>query len=270
MQEPGKRVAIVLAGGGSSDRLARTLGVPSKALVPLGGRALGEYVLSALRDSGVVDRIVFVGETHGQFEGLYDVNVPAGNRLVDSLALGLGAALAEPDAADDVLLVTADIPWLTGAAVARFVGAAGELLGADGRKAQVVYPVVSEADATAQFPQHKRTYAKLADGRFTGGNIVMLRHDVVPALLPFIDRLFRGRKNPFALANIVGLGTLVQLLTGRARIARLEARISALLAAPARALPTSDAGVAADVDDPAHLPGTVSPEMPVLALRRDP
>jgi len=270
MRESGALIAIVLAGGGPGDRLAREVGAPSKALVPLGNRPLGEYVLAALRASGVVDRVVLVGDTNGHFAGLYDVNVPAGLRLVDSLALGLGAALAQPDAGDRVLVVTADVPWLTGAAVARFLRAASDLTGPDGRPAQLVYPIVSEADALAAFPDQSRTYARLADGRFTGGNLVLVRRSAVPALLALIDRVFLNRKNPLALARTVGFGTLVRFVLGRARVSGLEQRVSALLGAGARALPTSDACVAADVDKPAHLPGTTLPEFPALALRRDP
>lgn len=249
----GPLVAVVLAGGGPGDRLARAVGAPSKALVPYGARPLGEYVLAALRGSGVVDRTVLVGETHGRFAGLYDVNVPSGARLVDSLALGLGAALAQVPAADDVLLVTADVPWLTPEAVKRFVVAARAMEGADGGRAQLVYPVVERADAEAQFPGQRRTYAGLEDGHFTGGNLVLVTRGVVPALLPLIDRVFSNRKNPLALAGIVGPGTLARFLLGRARVAQLEARVSALLGAAARALPTRDACLAADVDDPRHL-----------------
>ncbi len=266
----GTIVAVVLAGGGSGDRLARAAGAPSKALVPFGGRPLGEYVLAALRGSGSVGRTVLVGEPQGHFVGLYDASVPPGARLVDSLALGLGAALAQPGAGDDVLVVTADIPWLTPAAVDRFVAAARELVGPDGGPAQLVYPVVEEADASGQFPDQHRTYAGLRDGRFTGGNLVLVRRGVVPTLLPLIDRVFASRKNPFALARLVGIGTLLRFVTGRARIAQLEARVSGMLGAAARALPTSDACVAADVDDPSHLDGGRGAAAPTLALRRDP
>ncbi len=269
MREDGTLVAVVLAGGGPSDRLAREVGAPSKALVPLGNRALGEFVLAALRASAVVDKIVLVGDIHGHFEGLFDVNIPGGHRLVDSLALGLGAALAQPGAGERVLVVTADVPWLTGEVVARFVAAASDLLGPDGLPAQLVYPIVNEADAKAQFPDQSRTYARLVDGRFTGGNLVLMRRGAVPALLALIDRVFSNRKNPLALAGTVGFGTLVRFVLGRAKISGLEDRVSTLLGVSARALPMSDACVAADVDKPAHLPGTTGPDFPAFSLRRD-
>lgn len=253
-------VAVVLAGGDPGDRLASEAGVAAKALLPLGDRPLGAYVLQALRDSGVVGEIVYVGPTDVRLAGLYDVELPGGARLVDSLALGLGAALATPGP-EDVLLLGADIPWVTGEAVARFVTAA-QAATTDRGPAALVYPVVTEADARAQFPHQRRTYARLRDGRYTGGNLVLLRRSLVPALLPQIDRVFRARKNPCALAGIVGLDVLAALALGYADIPRLERRVGELLGAPVRALVTHDAALAADVDSPAHLPGTLASDLP--------
>jgi CTP:molybdopterin cytidylyltransferase MocA len=247
-------LAVVLGGGGPSDRLAATVGAPSKALVPLAGGPLGAYVLQALRASGVVREIVFVGTVNASLRGLYDVLLPSGERLVDSLALGLGAGLAR--AGDDrLLVVSADIPWWSPEGVRRFVTEApGE--------ADLVYPVVREADARRAFPDQPRTFARLADGRVTGGNAVLLRPAAVPPLLPWMDRAYQARKRPWQLAELVGWPTLLRLLTGRARLAELESRVSRILGIDARVLVTDDAAIAADVDAPEHLPSTLSlPEL---------
>lgn len=253
-------VAVVLAGGDVSDRLANAAGVEAKALVPLGDQPLGAYVLRALRESGVVASTVYVGPTNARLAGLYDLQVPAGHRMVDSLALGLGAGLSVPGTGP-LLLLGADIPWVTGAMIARFVAGARAATTPAG-PAQLIYPVVREAAAEAQFPGQKRTYARLKSGKFTGGNLVLLHRELAPALLPQIDRIFRARKNPFALAGIIGLDVLFALLTGQADISQLERRVSGLVGAPVRALITDDAALAADVDKPSQLPGTISPQVP--------
>ncbi len=253
-------VAVVLAGGDAGDRLATEAGVEAKALLPLGHEPLGAYVLRALRESNVVSHIVYVGPTNSHLAGLYDVQVPGGQRLVDSLGMGLGAALALPGSGP-LLLLGADIPWVTGPMIARFVATAAAAEGPEG-PAQLVYPVVREADAAAQFPDQKRTYASLRGGRFTGGNLVYMHRSLAPRLLPQIDRVFRARKNPFALAGIIGVDVLAALLLGVADIARLERRVGRLLGAPVRALITADAALAADVDKPSQLPGTLTPNLP--------
>lgn len=253
-------VAVVLAGGDPGDRLAVDAGVAAKALVPLGHEPLGSYVLRALQDSPAVSKVVYVGPTNSRLNGLYDVQLPGGHRMVDSLALGLGAALSLSQSGR-VLLLGADIPWVSGDMITRFVAAAAATTTTDG-PAQLVYPVVPETAATEQFPEQKRTYARLKDGKFTGGNLVLMQTALVPKLIPQIDRVFRARKNPFALAGIVGFDVLLRLLLGRADISRLERRVSAILGAPVRALVTNDAALAADVDSPAQMPGTLTPNLP--------
>jgi CTP:molybdopterin cytidylyltransferase MocA len=247
-------VAVVLAGGDRDDRLARTVGAESKALVPLRDVPMGAYVATALRASGVVDDVVWVGPTDGRVRRLVDVALPAGNRLVDSLTLGLGAAMGR-DPSARYLVVTADIPWWDAEGVRAFVR--------DAPMADLVYPVVAEATALARFPDQKRTFVRLADGRFTGGNAVLLTPRAVPALLPFVDLAYEARKQPFALAQRVGWGTLVALAIGRARLDGIQARVRALLGIDARVFVSPDAAIAADVDHPEHLPATLG--LPPLA-----
>ena len=250
----GRLVAVVLAGGDRDDRLAKSVGAPSKALVPLRDAPMGAYVASALRASGVVDDVVWVGPTDGWVRRLVDAALPAGNRLVDSLTLGLGAAMGR-DPSARYLIVTADVPWWDADGVRAFVRGAPA--------ADLVYPVVAEATALARFPDQKRTFVRLADGRFTGGNAVLLSASAVPALLPFVDIAYEARKHPFALARQVGWGTLVALALGRARLAGIEDRVRALLELDARVYVSDDAAIAADVDHPEHLPATLG--LPPLA-----
>lgn len=247
--------AVVLAGGDSSDALAAAAGVEAKALAPLDGAPLGAYVLRALRASERVGQIVYVGPTTAQLRGLYDFELFAGRRLVDSLALGLGAAAAT--GSTRLLVVSADVPWLDGAMIDRFI-AACEASGA----ADVYYPVVPAAAYRERFPDHERTFVKLRDDRFTGANLALLTPELVPALLPLIDRLFRSRKNPLALAALLGLDVLLAFVTGTVSLARLERRASHLLGHAARVVIADDPELAADVDKPSHLPGVLAPERP--------
>jgi hypothetical protein len=215
---------------------------------------MGAYVATALRTSGVVDDVVWVGPTDARVRRLVDATLPAGRRLVDSLTLGLGAAMGR-DPAARFLIVTADVPWWDAHGVRAFLR--------DAPRADLVYPVVAEATALARFPDQKRTFVRLADGRFTGGNAVLLSPRAVPALLPFVDLAYEARKQPFALARRVGWGTLVALATGRARLDGIQERVRTLLGIDARVFVSEDAAIAADVDHPDHLPGTLG--LPALA-----
>lgn len=246
--------AVVLAGGDAGDALAAAAGVPAKALLPVAGRPLASYVLGALEASGKVSEVVYVGPTDQVLDRHRLLPVPSGRRFEDSLALGLGAALGR--GATSLLVVTADLPWLTGEAVGRFVEAAQAL------SADVVYSIVAEEDMNAAFPEQRRTYVRLREGRFTGGNLALLTQGAVAAVLPLVSQAFRSRKNPVALSALIGLDVALSLLTGAASVASLEQRASRLMGVAGRALRTQDAGLAADVDRLDHLPGVLDPAQP--------
>ncbi len=245
---PNKVTAVVLAGGGPDDPLAQAAGVSAKALVPVAGRPLAAHVLTALRDSDAVARTILVGPESPAFEGLSDVTIQGGRLFSDSVALGLGAALAL-GGHSRILLCTADLPWLTGAAIDRFVAAGG---------ADLNYPVIPAEAAMAAFPEQKRTFVKLRQGRFTGGNLALLNARIVPDVLLLADRFFRARKNPLALSALFGIETVLALLRGRADITRLEERLSALLGASVQAVITPDASLGADLDRPDQLTGALA------------
>ena len=260
MSDPSTNViAVVLGGGGAGDPLARSVGAASKALVPIGGAPMGAYVVSALRDSQVVSHIVYVGPTDDRIRPLVDHEVGAGRRMVDSLALGLGAALTRADDDTRLLVVTGDIPWWSAAGVGAFVR--------DAPAVDLVYPVVEAASAVAAFPHQKRTFVRLRDGRFTGGNAVLLSVAAVPALLPVIDQAFAARKAPWRLASLVGIDVVWGLLSGRASLSQLEARISRLLGLDGRVMVCADAAIAADVDGPEQLELVAGQGPPLAALR---
>ncbi len=252
----GPITAVVLGGGEASDVLALYGGVEAKALVPVGDQPMAAYVLDALRATPAVERTVYVGPVNVCLEGSYDRAVSSGRRLTHSLALGLGAAMALSDD-ERFLVLTADIPWVTAEVLTRFV--------TEAPAADLVYPAIRKQAAEAQFPFQERTYARLREGRLTGGNAVLLTRAVVPSLLTVLERVFRARKNPFVLASIVGVDVLLALLLGRASIPKLERRVSAILEADVRAFITDDAALAADVDRPAHMPGGLTALLPGTA-----
>lgn len=242
--------AVVLAGGDASDSLARAVGAPAKALVPLKGRPLGAYVLDALREARTVRRVVWVGAADAEVRQHADLVVPGGPRMVDSLALGIGAALAGSSEDERILLVSADVPWLRGSSVDRFVreGSSGHAL---------VYPVIARAACEAAFPGMRRTWIRLAGGDVTGGNLLLGTPAGLLAALPWVDRVVRARKEPWRLAALVGPDVVLRLVAGRADLGFLERRLGRILGATVRALPSDDATLGTDVDRVEHLPRTL-------------
>lgn len=243
--------AIVLAGGDASDQLARAVGAPAKALVPLKGRPLGAYVLDAMVAARSVRRVIWVGAADAAMRRRIDLAVPGGPRLTDSLAIGLGAALATGSTDERLLIATADLPWLRGGGVDRFLAAADS-------DHDLVYPVVPRELCEAAFPDLERTWIRLAEGQVTGGNLVLVRPDALRTLLPWIDLATRDRKSPLMLASRLGLVTIVGLLTGRATLPGLERHIAKRVGLTVRAMVSDDAAIGSDVDRIGHLPATLA------------
>mgnify|MGYP000583081016 CR=1 FL=1 len=227
--------AIVLGGGRGDDAVAARFGVAVKALAIIAGQPMAAHVLRALR-SGGVERIVYVGPITPALEGLIDAHVAAKGTMLENLQAGL----AEAGDAGRVLVATADIPLLTGAAVS-------DVLSRDSRTG-LVYPVINMLDCEAMFPGGKRTSAKLREGRFTGGNLFLLEPRLVQDFLPRLEFVLQNRKNVLRLAAMFGIGTLVKLALGTLQIAELEGNVSRILGVPARALVTKYAEIGFDVD----------------------
>ncbi len=239
----GPVTAVVLAGGGN-DALSQAAGVPAKALVPFQGQPLASYVLDALHGSAEVAHIVYVGEATPAITARVAQVLPAGATFVESFSAGVKAAL-ESSPESPVLVTTADLPWLRAAALDDFLAAA--------TGAALAYPIVRRETALAQFPGQRRTFVRLKDGRFTGGNMMVLSPEMVPVLLPFIERAYQGRKNPLALARLFGFDFIVKLAFGQLSIKAVEGRAARILGLPVRALETPHASIGADVDKSEHL-----------------
>ncbi|HTX59926.1 MAG TPA: nucleotidyltransferase family protein [Verrucomicrobiae bacterium] len=233
--------AIVLAGGRPDEVAATQPGVPNKAFVRIGGASLVARVIDALRASANVARIVVVApnEAHAGPElARADRCLPDGARITDSLRSGLSVFPKDRL----VLVAASDLPVLTPAAIDDFAERA------DGLDADAIYGCVERGVHLARFPQVPHTWVRLREGTFCGGGLMALRPRALPRLEHFIERLGAARKNPLRLARLFGWDVLLRYAAGRLTIADAEARASALLGAPVRALVSPYAETAVNVD----------------------
>jgi GTP:adenosylcobinamide-phosphate guanylyltransferase len=235
--------AIVLAGGGPDAVSATVPGLPNKAFVEVGGIALVERVIAALRSAPGVARIIAVAppSTHDRVAlAGADERRADGPRMIESLESGLAGA-----SQDELLLIAAsDLPVLTTAAIAEF------LEQAEARDLDVAYAIVSQHDHRAAYPNVPHTWAKMVEGRFCGGGLVALKPRVLPALRVVLDDLGAARKSPLRLAALFGWDILPRFALGSLTVAAAERRAGAILKAPAGAIRCTHAEVAVNVDRP--------------------
>ncbi len=240
---PSSVTAVVLAGSDENEPLARHFGVPSKALIPIEGKPLVGYVLEALRASQSIKEIIYVGTEDNQLSELFDFSLGSG-KFIDNLNKGIELALNTAPK-QDILVVSADLLWLSAEDIDTFISKCTD--------ATVYYPVIPRNVVEKEFPEQKRTYAKLKEGEFTGGSMMLIKASAVAKLLPFAEKTYQARKNLLALARLIGFDITLRFLTKTLTITRLEKHIGKRLGEPVKAVFVARAGIAMDVDELTHL-----------------
>ena len=226
--------------------MAAAAGVGVKALVPVAGRPLVQYVVEAVRQAAEVSEPVVI--------------CSPGARLPDAAILGArqveagGADFADSvrSAAEEALdgnvcLLTADLPGLTGAAVdatAKFALDSG---------ADLTYTIAEVGAVSAAFPGTVRTVVRLREGDFTGGNLVVARREVLLTSLPRIEVAFERRKSIVGLALLLGPMFLFRMALGRVSLAVVVARGERILGCRVAVHVSPCPEIAMDVDKPSDV-----------------
>ncbi|MEG6567470.1 nucleotidyltransferase family protein [Thermoanaerobacterium saccharolyticum] len=225
--------ALILAGSSGDEKL------PEKALIKIKDKYMISYVIDALRDSGKVDKIAVVGDREKLqcIDGI-DILIDQGNSIIENVVKGI-----EPFKNDRrVLILTCDIPMLTKEAVIDFVEQS-EALNAD-----LCYPIVKREDNERKFPDAKRTYAKIKEGTFTGGNIFYINPQIVDACIEAAKQFIAFRKKPWKLGQLLGFKILILFAFGRVTISQLERKVSELFNINAKAVISKYPEIGNDVD----------------------
>lgn len=236
--------ALVLAGRANTGRLRGWSDAASEAMVPIAGRPMVARVLEALRGSGSVGDLIVVTadpDAVALVTAMGGRAVAAGESLVENVRAGLEAL---PPGQDEALVVTGDAALLTPAAVDEFVARSRET-GAD-----LCWAIVPREAYLRELPGSRRTFVRLADGHFTGGNVFYLRRRAVEPALALLADFYAARKRPLRLARLLGVGILARLLVGRLRVAAVERRVRELAGIAGRAVVMERAEVGFDVDEP--------------------
>jgi GTP:adenosylcobinamide-phosphate guanylyltransferase len=236
---------VILAGGVDRGEIAAQTGISYRPLLDIGGQPIVVRLLEALRSSARVGRVALVAPVpvlEAASQHPIECRVPAGDSFIGNLQAGI-EALASPH----VLVVTGDLPLLTAAAIDDF---ADQSLAAG---AEVAYPIIPRAVCEARFPGGKRTYVRLRDGTFTGGNAVLLSRAFADRSRPLIAGLYAARKNPLKLASILGVGFIIGFVSGRLSLRDIERRASSIVGGRAVAVICSHPELGFDVDKLADL-----------------
>jgi len=239
---------VILAGGKMTpeDPLCALTGVSCKALLPIAGKPMIQYVVEAIAGSPQVERFIVVGLSPESSPnlGMPVIYTPARESLLDNVLVGLEKLQEINSNGRLAILSSADIPLLTTEMINWFIKTCTET------DHDVYYTVVERQVMERRFPQAGRTFVPLRGGAYCGGDIFMMRTDLICADRGLIDRLMEARKNFWKQVQLLGLGILLRFVLRRLTVFDAEQRLSKRFNLRGRVITTPFAEMGMDVDKP--------------------
>ncbi len=244
-----KTHALILAGQrqGVADPLLAASGCEWKALLPLLGRPMIDYVLDGLEGASGLARPFYIS---GIDKDLIRNDQHSHNLEQSPSAPGpAGSILAAAQAGLDTpfMVTTCDHPLLTAEMVDTFLSKSRES-GADFTIGLAVKEVIQPA-----YPHVRRTYFKFSDKQISGCNLFYIKNEKGLAAIRFWQQAQHDRKRPLRLARRLGFSLLWRYATGRLSLdgALEHASKSLGIHATYVLLPWAEAAI--DVDKPSDL-----------------
>lgn len=238
--------ALILAGGENSKRLSTCTPQCYEALIEIAGKPMVTFVAEALAASSRVDRIFVLGPAAELAKCKFPsgcIIVEGGQTIVETIRIGM-AALNHPRRA---LVATADIPLLTAAAVDDFLAQCALV------EADLYYPIVPQEVNERHYPGNKRTYVRLKEGTFTGGNLFLVNPAIVGHCMDVAEAMIDNRKNPLKLCRMLGWSFVIRFLCGILKLRDVEQRVSVLLDVTGAVILSPYPELGIDVDKPSDL-----------------
>lgn len=243
--------AIVTAGGIPlpEDPLYPFTEGHSKALLDVAGKPMVQWVLDALSAAKKVDNVIIMGMTpnNGVTCAKPTYYLPNEGRMLANIVAGVHKALEINPSCEHVLIVSSDIPALTGEMVDWLV----EEVEKD--PADIHYGVVPRELMEKRYPDSKRTWTHLKNMDLCGADINVAHVSMATEHLDTWEELIGNRKSPLKQAATIGLGILIMMLLRQLTLEDLASRVSARIGIRGKAVvwPWAEAGM--DVDKPHQL-----------------
>lgn len=214
--------AVILAGGKSKGDLYHLTGVENKAFIKIAGREMIDYTIEALQNAKDIEEFIIVGDEEMLKEKVKEKLkkiIPAKETFLENIFLAIEYYKDERK----ILFLGADAPLIDSIMIEEFLEECGK------KEADIYYPVIEKKIAEKKFPGVKRTYARLKDGIFTGGNMFLLNPDVLLSFKNLLEEAIGKRKSPFKLFKMLGIVFIIKFLLGRLTIAEAEKRVQQIL-----------------------------------------
>ncbi len=238
--------AMIMAGAMNDGALQESSSEKYEALIEIAGRPMVEYVLQAVQEARTIDRVAMIGpasELREKLDLQADFYVEGGNSLLHNMRRGA----EELGSQGPIFIITSDIPLITSEAIDDFVEKA------QARPAEVYYSLVNQKACEKTFPGMERTYVRLKEGTFTGGNMAMIESDIIINCSEDMSKFFDYRKSVLRLGRLLGPNILMRFALGRLKMAQIEKRVRKTTGYDGAGIFSNHAEVAFDVDKPSDM-----------------
>lgn len=236
--------AVVLAGG-DAQKVDASLEGP-KSLINIAGQPMIEYVLEALRQSSALDRIAIAlpaGTDKSVFKNISGQIIPDTQGVVDAMSKAVETFGDE----GYLMAVSSDVPMINAEVIDAFIKNCEE------EPADIYYTIIPKEVMEDSYPGSKRTYFRVHEGAFTGGNVHMIKKTTLVKNLGLAEQIFSMRKSPLNLIRLLGITFLIKFARGRLKIGSVEDKAGKAFSAKVRAVIMAHPELGVDVDKPEDL-----------------
>jgi GTP:adenosylcobinamide-phosphate guanylyltransferase len=216
-----------------------------KALLPIGGKPMVQWVVDALAASPRVGKIVLVGlpDDAPIRHPAIAARLPEQGSLFWNIRAGGEWILNNNPSAQLIISASGDLPAISPEMVNWVVDAAGRT------EDDLYYVVIPKETMELSFPDSRRSFVHLRDCTMCGGDFHVLRLSLLPNA-SFWEGMHAARKSILRMAALLGMDTLFLLVFRMLTLAEAQRRVSARIGIRGRAIVSPFAELGMDVDTP--------------------
>ncbi|PWH19391.1 MAG: hypothetical protein DDG59_03185 [Anaerolineae bacterium] len=217
-----------------------------KALLPIAGKPMIRWVLEALEDASKINAVLVVGVELPETMQTSKVRaiLPNQEDMLANILAGMRKLLEIDPAAHHVVLVSSDIPAITGEMVDWLVQTTMQT------DEDVYYTVIERHVMEAKYPLSRRSYTRLKDIEVCGGDMNVVRATLAAENQAMWQKIIAARKNVFKQAALIGLDTLLLLLIRQITLDQAVRTVASRMKISGRAIVCPYAEIGMDIDKP--------------------
>lgn len=237
---------LILAGGRNKGPLQKYSSAKHEALIKIGNMPMVEYVIKAVVEAECTDKVAVIGPRQKIEEKVgqsLDLIIDSGESMIENIQKGMKKLNTD----HEVLVITCDIPLIRKEVIDQFINLCQD------KKADIYYPIISKEANQTKFPGVKRTYVQLKEGTFTGGNMVLIKPEVISDALSWLEKAILWRKKPWKLSQLLGPKIIFKFIIGSLSLSEIENRVTKILGHRGVGMVIEYPEVGFDVDKPSDL-----------------